>query len=44
MSYGVWWIYFEDLLVTHTDADGLPTIQATAVDMDLRTREKPAHG
>ena len=44
MSYGRWWIDFEDLLVTHADADGLPTIQATGVDMDLRTREEPAHG
>ncbi len=44
MTYGRWWIDFEDLLVTHTDVDGLPTVQATGVDMDLRTREKPAHG
>jgi hypothetical protein len=26
------------------DEDGLPTIQATGIDTDLRTREKPAHG
>jgi hypothetical protein len=44
MSYGRRWIDFDDLLVTHSDVDGLPTIQATGVDMDLRTREKPAHG
>ena len=44
MSYSCWWSDFKDLLVTHADADGLPTIQATGVDMDLRTREKPAHG
>ena len=44
MSYGRWWIDFDDLLVTHTDADGLPTIQATGVDTYLRAGEKPAHG
>ena len=44
MSYGCWRSDFDDLLVTHADADGLPTIQATGVDMDLCTREKPAHG
>jgi len=44
VSYGCWWIDFEDLLVTHADADGLPAIQAMGIDMDLRTREKPAHG
>jgi hypothetical protein len=44
VSYGRWWIDFEYLIVTHADADGLPAIQATGVDMDLHTREKPAHG
>ncbi len=44
MCYGRWWIDFEDLLVAHADVDGLPAIQATAVDMDLCTRKKPAHG
>ena len=44
MSYGRWWIDFEDLCVTHTDTDGLPTVQATGVDLNLSTREKPAHG
>ena len=44
MSYGRWWIDFEDFLVTHANADGLPTVQATGVDTDLRIGEKPAHG
>ena len=44
MSHGRCWIDFQDILVPHTDEDGFPTIQATGVDMDLSTREKPAHG
>src|SRR5262249_28757189 len=44
MSHGRRWIDFQDILVTHTDENGLPTIQATAVDTDLSTREEPAHG
>ena len=44
VSYGRWWADFEYLIVTHADADRLPTIQATGVDLNLRTGEKPAHG
>jgi len=44
VSHGRRWIDFEDILVTHADEDGLPTIQATSVDTDLSTREEPAHG
>jgi len=44
MSHGRRWIDFQDILVTHADENGLPTIQATGVDTDLSTREEPAHG
>ncbi len=44
VSHGRRWIHFQDILVPHTDEDGLSTIQATGVDTDLSTREKPAHG
>ena len=44
MSHGRRWIDFQDILVPHADEDRLPTIQATGVDTDLSTREKPAHG
>ncbi len=44
MSHGHRWMDFQDLLVPHTDEDGLPTIQATGVDTDLSTRIKPAYG
>ena len=44
MSDSLWWIDFEDLLVTHTNVDGLPAIQTIGVDTDLRTGEEPAHG
>ena len=44
MSYSRRWIDLQDILVTHADEDGFTTIQATSVDTDLSTREKPAHG
>jgi len=44
MSHGRRWIDFQDILVTHADEDGFPTIQATSVDTDLSPREEPAHG
>ena len=44
MSHGRRWIDFQDMLVPHADDDRLSTIQATGVDTDLTTREKPAHG
>ena len=44
MSHGRRRIDFQDMLVPHADDDGLPTIEATGVDTDLRTGEEPAHG
>lgn len=44
MSYSRWWIDFEDLFVTHADADRLPTIEAMGIDTNLSTGEEPAHG
>ncbi len=44
MSHGRRWIDFQDMLVPHTDTDGLPRIQATGVNTDLSTRKEPAHG
>lgn len=44
MSHGRARIDFEDVLVTHADMDGLPTIQALSVDSDFSAGKEPAHG
>ncbi len=38
------WIYFEYLLVLHTDYYRVSTIQAERIDSDLGAGKKPAHG
>jgi len=44
VSYRRRWIDFQDVVVPHADKDRLSTIQATGIDTNLSTREKPAHG